>query len=112
MLRVQERGWGSAEVIARENKCDDAFLCTCRLALSLANSEGAIAVPEAVGDAIDLDVVGRRGDVRGQARCRSVDNLLTNGRVAHLPDETGASRRLGKFVLVSKIERVGHLPGT
>ena len=37
-------------------------------------------MPEAVGDAIDLDVVERRGDVSGQTSCRSVDNLLTNGR--------------------------------
>jgi hypothetical protein len=45
---------------------------------SIVNSEGAIAVPEALGDAIDLDVVGKRRDVSGHATCQSVDNLLTD----------------------------------
>jgi hypothetical protein len=49
------------------------------LPASVANPEGAIAVPEDAVDANELDVVGRGRDVSGQASCRSVDNLLTTG---------------------------------
>jgi len=47
-----------------------------------------IAVPEAVGDANDLDVVRRGRDVSSQTSWRNVDNLLTTGtgRESHHPD--------------------------
>jgi hypothetical protein len=35
-------------------------------------------MPEAVVDANELDVVGRRRDVSGHASCQSIDNLLTD----------------------------------